>query len=256
MNEPYQRAFRLGMAATFALALSSIAHAEPAPQLNVYSTGVAQSAAKVLQLSYAKAVRTGWENGPNFVQTGGTDGRVVGLVKGGADADIVIVQTSEMAGLEQAGLIKPGTAKRLGRVDIGVAVKKGAPRPDVSTYPKFRDALLAAGTVVYTDPKSGSAGGALIERILDKPEFANLKRVHNARVAAGEAPLWLETEGQLSTAYGVDEVGKVPESLKAHLEFSIGVAANSKHPEEALAFENYVLQPQLAPIWTKWGVVR
>jgi molybdate transport system substrate-binding protein len=158
--------------------------------------------------------------------------------------------------LEKAGLVKAGTAQRLGRVYIGVAVKKGAPHPDISTYPKFRDTLLAAGTVAYTDPKSGSAGGKLIESILDKPEFANLKRVHNARVANGEAPIWLETEGQLRTAYGVDEIGTVPQSLNAYLEFSIGVGAKAKSPEAALAFEKYVLQPQVAPIWTKWGVVR
>jgi molybdate transport system substrate-binding protein len=230
--------------------------AEPAPQLNVYATGVAQQAARVLQLSYAKAVRQGWENGPNFTQTGGTDSRVVGLVKDGAPADIIIVQTSEMDGLVKAGLIRPGTAKPLGRVEIGIAVKKGAPHPDVSTYPKFRDALLAAGAVAYTDPKSGSAGGKLVESVLDKPEFATLKRVHGARVAAGEVPIWLEALGQLRPTYGVDEVGKLPSSLNAYLDFSIGVGTNSKTPEAALAFENYLLQPQAAPIWTKWGVAR
>src|SRR3954469_15398388 len=106
MVEHHRSARSLGIGAVCALALSSAAHAEPAPQLNVYSTGVAQSAARVLQLAYAKSVRNGWENGPNFTQTGGTDGRVVGLVKGGAEADIIIVQTSEMAGLEKAGLVR------------------------------------------------------------------------------------------------------------------------------------------------------
>jgi molybdate transport system substrate-binding protein len=256
MTSNYRLARRLGIGAVCALLLSPAAFAEPAPVLNVYSTGVAQNAARVMQMNYAKAVRTGWENGPNFVQTGGTDGRVVGLIKDGAPADIVIVQTSEMAGLEQAGLIRPGTVKRLGRVDIGIGVRNGAPRPDVSTYPKFRDALLAAGTVAYTDPKSGSAGGKLIESLLDKPEFANLKRVHGARVATGEVPIWLETVGQLRGAYGVDDVGVVPASLKAHLEFSIAVAANSKSPQAAIAFQNYVLQPRFAPVWTRWGVAR
>jgi molybdate transport system substrate-binding protein len=256
MAEDYRSTCRLGIGAVCALALSSAAYAEPAPQLNVYSTGVAQSAARVLQLAYAKSVRNGWENGPNFTQTGGTDGRVVGLIKDGAEADIVIVQTREMEGLEKAGLVRPGTVHRLGRVDIGVAVKKGAPRPDISTYPKFRDALLAAGAVTYTDPKSGSAGGALIERSLDKPEFKDLKRMFGARVAAGEVPIWLETEGQLRTAYGVDQIGKLPESLNAHLEFSIAVGAKSKSPEAALAFETYALRPQNAALWTKWGVIR
>lgn len=245
-----------GVALISTVAVSAIGHAEPGPVLNVYSTGVAQNAARVLQLAYSKSVRTGWENGPDFVQTGGTDGRVVGLIKDGAPADIVIVQTREMEGLVKAGLIRPLTAKRLGRVDIGVAVKKGAPRPDISTYPKFRDALLAAGSVTYTDPKSGSAGGKLIDGYLSKPELAGVKHVFGARVAAGEVPIWLETVGQLRTAYGVDTIGTVPESLNAHLDFSIGVATNSKSPEAAQAFETYLLQPQVAPIWTKWGVVR
>lgn len=247
---------RFGAGAGVALLLSSAALAETGPVLNVYSTGVAQNAARVMQLIYAKAVRDGWEYGPNFVQTGGTDTRVVGLLKEGAAADIVIVQTSEMAGLEKAGLVKAGTVKPLGRVDIAVGVKAGAPHPDISTYPKFRDALLAAGAVAYTDPKSGSAGGKLIDSFLDKPEFANLKRVHNARVATGEVPIWLEAAGQLRGAYGVDEIGLVPASLNAHLQFSIAVGANAKYPEAALAFENYVLQRQFAPVWTKWGVAR
>src|SRR5205085_10662219 len=147
----------------------------------------------------------------------------------------------------KSGLVRPGTVRPLGRVDIAVGVKAGAPHPDISTYQRFRDALLAAGTVTYTDPASGSAGGKLIDSLLDRPEFKSLKRVHNAAVAAGEAPIWLEAAGQLRGAYGVDEVGLVPASLNAHLQFSIAVGANAKNPQAALDFENFVLQRQFAP---------
>jgi molybdate transport system substrate-binding protein len=237
------------------LAISSTANAVPAPQLNIYSTGVATVGARVLGVSYMKSVRTGWENGPNVVHTSGTDGRIAGLIKDGAAADVVIVQTSEMAGLEKAGLIRAGTVHRLGRVDIGVMVKKGKPHPDISTYPKFRDALLAAGAVGYMDPKSGSAGGMLIDKILDKPEFANLKRVYRPGLS-DEVPIALEAMGQLRTIYGVDFIGKVPESLNAHLDFSIGVLEKSQSPKEALAFEQFVLAQNVASVWDKWGVVR
>jgi hypothetical protein len=67
--------------------------AEPAPLLNVYTTGVAQSAMRILQITYSQYVRRGWENGPNFTQTMGTDGTIVSEVRKGAEADIVIVQT-------------------------------------------------------------------------------------------------------------------------------------------------------------------
>ncbi len=203
----------------------------------IFYRGSAECAPECCSSTLRRPYGTAGKTGPNFVQTGGTDARVVGLIKDGAVADIVIVQTSEMAGLEKAGLVKAGTVKPLGRVDIAVGVKAGAPHPDISTYPKFRDVLLAAGAVAYTDPKSGSAGGMLIESFLNKPEFANLKRVHNARVATGEVPIWLETVGQMRGAYGVDAIGKVPESLNAHLQFSIAVGANAKYPEVAAEFE-------------------
>lgn len=76
-----------------------------------------------MQLKFAEASRSGWEYGPNFTQTGGTDARVVSLLKDGAAADIVIVQISEMEKLEKAGLVRPGTVKPLGRIDIAVGVK-------------------------------------------------------------------------------------------------------------------------------------
>lgn len=256
----FGRLLRRAALAAACTSLSTAALAEPAPQLTVYTTGVAQSGARVLQIAYSQYARKGWENGPDFVQTMGTDGRIVTLIKEGAQADIVIVQTKEMVEMEKAGLIKAGSVKRLGRVDIGVAVKQGAPHPDISTYPKFRDALLAAGSVGYTDPKSGSAGGNLINSFLDKPEFANLKRVYSGMgsklAASGDTPIALETEGTLLSTYGVDYIGKVPESLNAHLEFSIGIGAKSKSPQEALAFQTYLLRPQVAPIWTKWGIIR
>lgn len=247
---------RMGGGATAALLLSSTAHAEPGTVLKLYGTGVALNAAHVMQLKFAEASRKGWEYGPQFTQTGGTDARVVGLVKNGAPADIIIVQTSEMAVLEKAGLVRPGTVKSLGRADIAVGVKAGAPHPDISTYQKFRNALVAAGSVAYTDPKSGSAGGLLIDKALNTPDFASVKRVHNTRVTSGEVPIWLEAAGQLRGAYGVDEVGLLPASMNAHLQFSIAVGTNAQHRQEAIAFENYVLQPQFAAIWTKWGIAR
>jgi ABC-type molybdate transport system substrate-binding protein len=91
---------------------------------------------------------------------------------------------------------------------------------------------------------------------MSRPDLAGVKRVHNARVTSGEGPIWLEAAGQLRGAYGVDEVGLLPASLNAHLQFSIAVGKNAQHPQEAVAFENYVLQRQFAPVWTRWGIAR
>ncbi len=133
----------------------------------------------------------------------------------------MIVQTSEMAGLEKAGLVKAGTVKPLGRVDIAVGVKAGAPHADISTYPKFRDALLAAGAVAYTDPQIGQRRQADRSRYR-QARICQSQAVFNGRVATGEVPIWLEAAVRsCAGAYGVDEIGLVPASLNAYLQFSI-----------------------------------
>ncbi len=117
------------------------------------------------------------ENAPALkaVLIGGTVGTIQKNVATGMPADIVVLPTVDMDILEKAGGIQIGSRLELGRVPFGLAVRSGAPHPDISTPEKFRTVLLAAKSVSYNDPAIGSLGGVIVAQILARPEFAGVQ---------------------------------------------------------------------------------
>src|SRR5471030_2267644 len=83
-----------------------------------------------------------------------TAGSLRDRIKGGEAADLVILSESLIASIDKLGLVVPGSITDLGRTVTGVVVREGAPLPDISTPEAFKEALLAARSVAYTDPKA------------------------------------------------------------------------------------------------------
>ena len=86
-----------------------------------------------------------------------TAGSLRDRIKAGEVADLVVLSESIIAGLDKLGLIVPGTITDLGRTVTGVIVRDGAPMPDISTPEAFKQALLKAKSVAYTDPNAGGS---------------------------------------------------------------------------------------------------
>ena len=135
--------------AFIALAASS-ALAQPA-EINVFTPGVVyNSGIQDLAASYAK------ETGIKVtVKSEGMSQLVNDVKKGTPVADIVVAPISFMDGMQAEGSVVPGTAADIGRVYIGLAVRKGAAHPDISTPAKL-GAALKGGVVMYSNPASGS----------------------------------------------------------------------------------------------------
>ena len=94
----------------------------------------------------------------------------------------------------------PGSVTDLGRTVTGVAVREGAPVPDISTPEAFKQALLKAKTVAYTDPKAGGSGGIMFAALLEKLGIA--EAVNKKAVLGSAAPRWRQ-----SIAEGRAEIG-------------------------------------------------
>jgi ABC-type molybdate transport system substrate-binding protein len=92
-------------------------------------------------------------------------------------ADVVILPFDLMDELQAANGIVPGSRVALGRIGVGLALKKGAPRPDISTPAKALAYLKTAGRVAYTDPKGGSAQAILIANMLKRPDAAGINAI-------------------------------------------------------------------------------
>ena len=165
----------------------------------------------------------------------------------GEAADVLI-----LVGYALDDLIKKGKASD--RVDlvnskIGVAVKAGSPKPDISSVDAVKRALLAAKTVAYSDSASGVyISTEMFDKLGIAAEMKDKARKIPATpvaeiVARGEAELGFQQISELKPVPGIDIVGPLPDALQKVTVFSAGVASVSKEPEAAKALIKFLASP-------------
>jgi molybdate transport system substrate-binding protein len=176
--------------------------------------------------------------------------------------DIVFMPTDMMAKLEASGGVKAGERVHLGRMQIGLAVAKGAPHPDISTVPKLAAVLKGARMVVYTDPANGSLQARMIDALLKRPEFAGVhKQVSSkgngiAALARGDGDIALQLVCEILDRPETELVGPLPAELNASIDADAAVLTGAPHPKEAAAYLSYITRPESAAIWASKGLVR
>jgi molybdate transport system substrate-binding protein len=235
------RTLALGVAA--ALWLAGSAHAA---EIHVMISGGLSAAYSALVPEFEKAtgnkVITAY--GPSM---GTTVNAIPVRLERGEPADVLI-----LVGYALDDLVKQG--KAVSRVDlvnskIGVAVKAGSPRPDISSADAIKRALLSAKTVAYSD----SASGVYIStEMFDKLGIAaemkdKAKKIPATPVAEivarGEAELGFQQISELKPIPGIDIVGPLPDALQKVTVFSAGIAATSKEPEAGKALIKFLGSP-------------
>ncbi|WP_207554239.1 substrate-binding domain-containing protein [Mycobacteroides abscessus] len=162
------------------------------------------------------------------------------------DADVVILVRSALDKLAAAGQVQPGTVQDLGLSKIAVAVKAGAPLPDISTPDALRATLLRAKSVAWSD----SASGVYIQStMLDKLGIAAQLRSKGRMIPAtpvgeivadGEAEIGFQQLSELKPIKGIQIVGLLPESLQKVTRYSAGIVSYCSHPAEARAFIEFL----------------
>ncbi len=176
--------------------------------------------------------------------------------------DIVFMPTDMMTKLEASGGVKAGARVHLGRMQIGLAVAKGAPRPDISTLAKLAAALKAARLVVYTDPSNGSLQARMIDALLNRPEFAGVRKQVSSKgngiaaLARGDGDMALQLVCEILDRPETELVGPLPAELNASIDADAAVLSGAPHPKEATTYLSYITQPESAAIWASKGLVR
>lgn len=174
--------------------------------------------------------------------------------------DIVFVTPDLMDGLAKSAAIT--TRAPLGRVNIGLAVKAGAPHPDITTVPKLVAVLKNYNGVVYSnpDPARGSLGALMIDRLLKRPEFSGVHGVISSKgngasgLMNGEADSALQFESEILPHKEIELVGALPEELGAFVNIDVAVAAHTTQAAEAGAFLRYMTSTKAAPLWQAGGL--
>jgi molybdate transport system substrate-binding protein len=156
----------------------------------------------------------------------------------GVPADVVILSREGLTELIAQRRIAPGTDVDLARTPIGVAVRAGAPKPDVRTVDDFKRVVLKAGTVAVP---SSTSGIFLIEEIFPRLGIAGRVNVTAtprgsgaaAMVATGEADIGLLPVSEIVHAQGVELAGVIAEEIQLHQIFAAAIVSGSKQIETA-----------------------
>ena len=234
------RALLLGLASVLLLSTSA-----RAAEVRVMISGGLAAAFNALVPEYEK--QTGNKvlvaYGPSMGTT--VDAIPVRLERG-EPADVLIMVGYALADLAKKGKVVPDSQVDLVRSPIGVAVKAGAPKPDISSADALKRALLDAKTVAYSD----SASGVYISTEMFKKLGIDEEMKGKARqipatpvgeiVAKGEAEIGFQQISELKPVAGIEIVGPVPAELQKITVYSAGIATVSKEPEAGKALIRFL----------------
>jgi molybdate transport system substrate-binding protein len=174
-------------------------------------------------------------------------------------ADLVITNTEVVDDLAKNGDVAADGKTLLMISKVGIAVKAGAPRPDVSTPEKLKAAMLAAKTVGYSQGSSGQHMQTVMQKlgITDaiKPKAVVVQgRPVGEAIASGEAEIGFQQVAELRPVKGVDQFGELPPELQTKIPYSAGVAAKAKEPATARALVTFLRSPAAMAVLKSKGM--
>jgi len=236
--------------------LALTAAAAQAADIRVLAPGfVYNSALKDLAADFTK------QTGVNVVVTEvGMNVAITQIKTATPAADVVALPSDLMNSLALDGGIVTGSYTPLGRDELGLAVKKGAPKPDISTVEKLTVVLKSAQAVEVNDPKAGTMQGVIIDGILKRPEFAGVHVVPVSKgegagaLARGEGDMAIQLVPEILNKPPIDLVAPLPVELGGHMDAILAVSARSADPKNALAFIKFLTRPEARAAWTAKGM--
>ena len=181
-------------------------------------------------------------------------------IKGGETGDIVILGKAVVDELVKLGMVVAGTPRPFARVRVGVAVRAGAPKPDISTVEAFKRSMLAARSIAHTvHGASGMYVPVLMERLgisaQMKSKTVTRPGGYIARVVAtGEAEIAIQQIVELLAVPGVDFVGPLPDEIQKVFETSAGIFTTSRQATAAEALLRFFQAPAAAGAFREKGL--
>ena len=176
-------------------------------------------------------------------------------------ADLVIGSSALIDELIQAGKITQGSRTDLVKSGVGVAVKKGAAKPDISSVEALKRALRAAKSIVYSSGPSGvylagwfektGLAEELTGRLTQTPPGVFVGEL----VARGEKELAFQQIPELMQVNGIDLVGPLPAEIQAVTVFSGGIPAGASEPEAARELMQFLVSPKAAEVMRRKGFI-
>jgi molybdate transport system substrate-binding protein len=203
------------------------------------------------------------QSGHKVIVDNGTAGELKKRIEGGEAFDVAVITLAIVDELTSKGKLAQDSRANLASVGIGVMVKEGASKPDVSTVDAFKRALLAAKSVAYIDPASGGSSGIYVDKLLEKlgvadqirPKAKLKKGGHVADlIVSGEAELGIHQISEIIPVQGVTLVGPLPTEIQNTTTYAAGLSASARDKSAAEALIKAFSGPAAAAVLRAKGM--
>ena len=246
---------RLAAIAVFLIAQAGLV---TAAEVKVFSTIGVQAALEELAPKFEQAT------GNKLNITWATAAILVKRVQAGETADLMVLTKQGLDALTKDNKATAGNDAIFASSGMAVVVKKGAPKPDISTPDAFKQALLNAKTIAYSDPASGGASGVYFAKLLERMGIADQVKAKTKHpppsgnsanlVVADEAELAIQQEPEVMSVAGIDMVGPLPGDLNNITVYAAGTGADSQQSEAANALIRFLHTPQAQSVFKAKGL--
>ena len=184
------------------------------------------------------------QTGHKLVIDNDTAGALVKRINSGEAFDLVVLTPGALEPLGKDGKVVNGSVQRLAKVAIGVAVKRGAPLPDISSVDAFKNTLLGARAVAYIDPAAGGSSGIYLAQWFEKAGIADRIKPKAVLVPGGlvaqrlvndQADLAIHQISEILAVPGAQLVGPIPAEIQNYTVYAGAVSSNARDVDAARA---------------------
>ena len=249
------RAFRAALVAATALILARPASAD---DIRVMTSGAFTAAYLELRPQFERGIKDKVVTVTTTMGTGSES--IPSRLERGEQVDVVIMNDESLQQLIKEGRVMADSRVELARSSIGIAVRAGAPRPDISSVDALKRTLLQAKSIAYSASVSGRylttelfPRLGIADEVMIKSRRIDRERV-GAVVARGEAEVGFQQISELLPEPGIDIVGPLPAELQRVTVFSAGIAAASRNADAARALIRFLASPEAAGAVAKSGL--
>jgi len=221
-----------------AVAAALCAPASQAAELKLLTAGAFKSTVLALLPDYEKA------SGNKVSVDNDTVGALMKRIEAGENFDVVVMTPEAVDKLTGEGKVMSGSRTNLARVGVGVMVKTGASKPDISSVEAFKKALLDAKSVSFIDPASGGSSGIYVAKLLERLGIADhVKPKEKLKqggyvadyIESGQAELGIHQISEILPHAGVTLVGPLPKEIQNYTVYAAGIGAATQHADAAKA---------------------
>jgi molybdate transport system substrate-binding protein len=228
--------------------------------------GIAAKATEIKVLSAFPMQEIMEDLGPKFERATGhrlaitfaTLGGIVKRIQDGETADIVVIPRQGMDSIVKDGKAAAGNVTVVAQSGIGVAVRKGAPKLDISSPEALKRTLLAAKSIAYSNPADGGASGNHFAKVLERLGIVNEMKARTVLAKPGDETAVLVANGKaeigvhqfqvLMSVAGIEIVGPLSGDLQDTIVFAAAVMGGTKSTEASKALLDFLRTPEAAAV--------